>query len=150
MGNVKFEFYPTFHDDVVHASYKSRSSLRGLYDKVREVTDDIRDNTIANLEVLYEEAESQAQSGDKTHGESRSRFLRAKAKAFTFRSTRDTTIAIMGVDKEIFGRVIMNRIDSWAIEFGGSDRKAEVGKGTGDFIIHPPYAVLRRAMDRIG
>lgn len=147
MPKVTFEFYPTFDDDIYHASYRSRSSLRGLYDKVREVTDNIRDNAILRLESLYEESESQAQSGDKTHGESRSRFLRAKAKAFTFRTTRDTTIAVMGVDKEIYGRVIMNRTDSWAIEFGGPDRKAEVGKGTGEFIVHPAYAILRRAME---
>lgn len=147
MPQVKFEFYPTFDDDIYHASNKSRSSLRNLYDTVRQVTDNIRDNAIAQLESLYEQAESQAQSGDKTHGESRSRFLRAKAKAFTFRSTRDTTIAIMGVDREIYGRVIMNRTDSWSIEFGGVDRKAEVGKGTGEFITHPAYGVLRRAME---
>lgn len=151
MGKIKFEFYPTFESDVYRASYKSRSSLRGLYDKVRSVTDDIRDGAIETLEGLYELSESQAQSGDKTHGESRNRFLRAKAKAFTFRTTRDTTIAIMGFDgHEIYGRVLMNRTDSWAIEFGGSDRKAEVGKGTGEYIIHPAYGVLRKAMDRIG
>lgn len=147
MPQVKFEFYPTFDDDIYHASNKSGSSLRPLYDEVRRITDNIRDNTIAQLESLYEAAESQAQSGNKTHGESLDRFLTAKAKAFTFRSLRDTTIAIMGVDKEIYGRVIMNRTDSWAVEFGGSDRKAEIGKGTGKYVIHPAYAVLRRAME---
>lgn len=147
MPKVKFEFYPTFDDDIYHASYKSRSSLRNLYDTVRRVTDNIRDNAIARLESLYEASESQAQAGNKTHGESLERFLTAKAKAFTFRTTRDTTIAIMGVDKEIYGRVIMNRTDSWAIEFGGSDRKAEIGKGTGNYVIHPAYGILRRAME---
>jgi hypothetical protein len=150
MGNIKFEFYPTFESDIYSASYKSRSSLRGLYDKVRSVTDEIRDNAIESLEGLYELAESQAQSGTKTHGESRKRFLTAKAKAFTFRSTRDTTSAVMGFDgKEIYGRVLMNRTDSWSIEFGGVDRKAEIGKGTGEYVTHPSYGILRKAMDRI-
>lgn len=151
MAKARFEFYPTFEPDIYRASYKSRSSIRNLYDTVRSVTDNIRDGAIEILEGLYEESESQAQSGNKTHGESLKRFLRAKAKSFTFRTTRDLTIAVMGFDgKEIYGRVIMDRTDSWAIEFGGVDRKAEAGKGTGDYIVHPPYGVLRRAMDRIG
>lgn len=151
-NRVRFQFYPDFDENVYRASKKTRSSLRPLYDIVRKATDEIRDHAIEGIESEYEKAESQAQGAKRTaYGSGKNAFLEAKARSFALRSARDNTFATMGFDgHEIYGRVTMNRSGSQNLEFGGSDPKAEVGKGTGVYIVHPPYSFLRRAMDREG
>jgi hypothetical protein len=151
-NRIRFEFDPQFDENVYRASNKTRSSLRPLYDLVRKATDEIRDHAIDAIESEYEKAEQQTQgTKGKAYGTGKKAFLEAKARSFALRSARDSTFATMGFDgREIYGRVTMNRTGSQTLEFGGADPKAEVGKGTGVYIVHPAYSFLRRAMDREG
>lgn len=152
MAKVKFVFDPDFDNNVYRASNKSGSSLRPLYDQVRRITDRIAENAKATIEQEYQNAEADA-SGKRenaTHGDGKTQFLRAKAKAFALRSAANSTVPTMGYDgKEIFGRVLINRKGSFSLEYGGPDPVAEIGKGTGEYLVHPAYAFLRRAMDRV-
>lgn len=151
MARVRFDFDKDFDNNVYRASNKSNSSLRPLYDQVRQITDRIADHAKSAIEMEYQTAEADA-SGKRenaTHGEGRTQFLRAKAKSFALRSAANSTVPTMGFDgKEIFGRVLINRKGSYSLEYGGPDPVAEIGKGTGEYLVHPAYAFLRRAMDR--
>lgn len=153
MARVRFVFDPDFDDNVYRASNKSRSSLRPLYDQVRSITDDIAASAKNAIETEYQMAEADA-SGNKqnaTHGEGKNKFLIAKARSFALRSAANSTVPTMGFDgKEIYGRVLINRKGSFTLEFGGPDPVAEIGKGTGQYVVHPAYSFLRRAMDRSG
>lgn len=147
---AKFVFDPEFEDNVKKASYKSGSSLRPLFDQVRSVTDAIARDAKGSLqkEASVAEAEVQRSRGDYSRS-GRKAFLRAKAKASALKTASNSTFPTMGYDgTEIFGRVTINRTDSQAIEYGGIDSKAEIGRGTGEYVEHPPYAPLRRALDR--
>lgn len=150
MARIEFEFYPEFDDDIYKASNKSRSSLRPLFDKVRQVTDEIYFDAKTRLdsEAGRAEAEVQAAKPDRFKPAGKEAFAYAKAKAFALKSAAQTVSPTMEFDgKEIHGRVTINRRGSSSIEFGGTDPVAEVGKGTGVHVDHPPYAPLRRAMD---
>lgn len=153
MARITFEFDPTFDENVYRASNKQGSSLRPLYDQVRRVTDSIaKDAKGAALgEWIRAESEAQALRDQRTHGDRQDDWLYAKARSFAIRSVFNTIVPTMGFDgTEIYGRVEINRRGSSAVEFGGPDVVAEVGKGTGQYVQHPPYAFLRRAMDRAG
>lgn len=147
--DIRFEFDPEFTDHIYHASNKTRSSMRNLYDTVRKVTDQIHAEAKRSLLVEWNLAESEVKSvDDKTHGSGKRSFEVARAKAFALKSAFNTIRPMMGTDVEIFGRVIIQRTGSQTLEFGGTDPKAEVGKGTGEYVTHPPYSFLRRAMDK--
>lgn len=147
--DVKFEFDSEFTNNIYHASKKTRSSLRPLYDKVRTVTDQISEEAKRSLLVHWTEAEAETKAVDsKTHGSGKRSFQVAKAKAFAFKSAYNTIRPMMGVDTEIYGRVVIQRTGSGTLEFGGPDPKAEIGIGTGEYLVHPAYAFLRRAMDK--
>lgn len=151
MPKAKFEFYPDFDDNVHRASNKSKSSLRPLYDKVRNVTDDIYVTARESIarEAGRTEALVQAVKSSRFSNHGKKNFNYFKATAFALRSARDSIAASMGFDgKEIYGRVAIYRKHSSALEFGGTDPVAEIGKGTGEYVTHPPYAFLRKAMDR--
>jgi hypothetical protein len=151
MARVRFEFDPDFDDNVYRASNKSGSSLRPLYDQVRRITDRIAENAKSAIETEYAnaEADTSGKRDNATHGDGKTQFLRAKARAFALRSAANSTVPTMGYDgKEIYGRVIINRKGSFVLEYGGPDPVAEIGKGTGEYLVHPAYAFLRRAMDR--
>lgn len=147
---ARFEFDQEFEENVKKASYKSGSSLRPLFDQVRKVTDNIARDAKQHLQREAGVAESETQNARGDYSRSgRKSFLRAKAKASALRTAANSTVPVMGYDGvEIFGRVLINRADSQTIEFGGTDPKAEIGRGTGEYVEHPPYAPLRRAMDR--
>lgn len=147
MARTKFVFDPDFDENVYHASYKSRSSLRGLYDKVRAITDEIAEYAKSNILTVMvgAEAEATASRGDR-FGDKKDGFQTAKARSSTLRTAYNSIFPIMGVDKEIFGRVIINRTGSTALEYGGIDVKGEIGRGTGKYIVHPVYGFLRQAM----
>jgi hypothetical protein len=149
---TKFEFYPTFDDDIRNASNKTRSSLRPLFDKVRSVTDEIYFNARDLLagEAAQAEAAVDAVSPIKYTNAGKMAFREAKARAFALKSAANSVKPTMDSDGEIFGRVAIFRKNSYAVEFGGVDSVAEIGKGTGRYVEHPPYAPLRRAMDRAG
>lgn len=147
---AKFVFDPDFDDNLRKASNKSGSSLRPIFDKVRKITDDIAKVAKDSIEQEYRVVEASVLNarGDYSRSGRRS-FLASKAIAFALRSAANSTVPIMDYDgKEIYGSVIINRTGSNSIEFGGIDPKAEIGKGTGEFVQHPPYAFLRRALDR--
>lgn len=153
MPRVHFEFYEDFDENVYKASNKSGSSLKPLYDKVRKVTDEIY--VEAEGSIAREAGRTQAilesirSSRFSRHGSKN--FAYFKAVHFALRSARDSIAPSMGFDgKEIFGRVAIYRKDSQSLEFGGIDSVAEIGKGTGEYVEHPSYAFLRRAMDRSG
>lgn len=151
MARVKFVFDPAFDENVYHASYKSRSSLRGLYDKVRSVTDEIARTAKAQVLTAMVHAEAEATSTrDQRFGDDKEGFQTSKARSFALRTAYNSLVPIMGVDHEIYGRVIINREGSTSIEYGGIDIKGEIGKGTGNYIVHPPYSFLRGAMRRSG
>lgn len=150
---IEFEFDPDFRDNIMKASYKSKSSLRPLFDQVRNVTDNIY---IAAREMIAREAgraegEVQAIRDKRFSKTGKAIFDEKRAKAFALKSARNTMIPTMEYDgKEIHGRVSINRSNSVSIEFGGVDSTVEIGKGTGEYVSHPAYAFLRRAMDRSG
>lgn len=152
-GKVRFQEDPLFRTNVYRASNKSGSSLRGLYDQVRAKTDDIAKAARANIAKEYEMAQSHSLAAKallKPNADNRD-YLTSKARAFALRSALNTTMPTMGFDgKEIYGRVTMNRKGSMTLEFGGPDPVAEIGFGTNDYVIHPPYGFLRRAADREG
>lgn len=150
---VRFEFDDRFDDNIYRASNKSNSSLHPLYDKVRSVTDDIAKATKRLIGGEYNRAEAEAKAIKNTDwdsnygGHGRKGWLTAKARAFALRTAASSTVPTMGYDgKEIYGRVEINRRGSASLEFGGPDPVAEMGKGSGEFVNHPPYGFLRRAM----
>lgn len=150
---VRFEIDKRFDDNVYRASNKSNSSLHPLYDKVRSVTDEIAKAAKDLISGEYNRAEAEAKSIKNSEwnsnygGHGRKGWLAAKAKAFALRSAASSTAPSMGYDgTEIYGRVEINRQGSSSLEFGGPDPVAEMGKGSGEFVEHPPYAFLRRAM----
>ena len=148
----RFVFDPDFDENVKRASNKTGSSLRQLFDQVRKITDEIAKSAKASimLEARVAANETLTAKGDYSRS-GRQLFLRGKAKEFALRSAANSTVPTMGFDgHEIFGRVIINRTDSASLEFGGIDSKAEIGKGTGQFVDHPAYSFLRRALDRAG
>lgn len=149
---TKFEFYPTFDEDIKSASYKSRSSLRPLFDKVRDVTDQIYFNARADMENEASRAEQDVEVTRPIRYTNAGEiaFKTAKARAFALKTGANSVKPTMGYDGEIFGRVAIFRKQSASLEFGGTDPVAEIGKGTGEYVSHPPYAFLRRAMDRAG
>lgn len=145
---IKFEFDSDFDENVYHASRKTKSSLAPLYNQVRKITDNISKEAKDAIGRQWYLAESEVQGNrntrfDKNHN---SGFLVAKAKAFALYSAYNTIRPTMGVDSEIYGRVSMNRDGTTSLEFGGTDLKAEIGKGTGNYLVHPTYAFLRNAM----
>lgn len=153
MARVTFEWDPQFDENVYRASNKQGSSLRGLYDMVRRVTDSIAKDAKRSMtgEWIRAEAEAQGLRDSRTHGDKQKDWLYAKANSFALRSALQSTVPTMGFDgHEIYGMVSINRRGSMSLEFGGPDPVAEVGKGTGIYVNHPPYAFLRRAMDRAG
>lgn len=149
---TKFEFYPAFDDDVKSASNKSRSSLRPLFDKVREVTDQIyfAAKDAIDAEAGRASSEVAATRDNRFKPVGKVLWQTAKAREFALRSAANSVHPTMGYDGEIFGRVAIFRRSSSAIEYGGTDTVAEIGKGTGVYVEHPPYAFLRRAMDKSG
>src|ERR1044071_9748900 len=149
MARITFEFDPDFDQNVYHASNKTRSSLRGLYDTVRSVTDEIAKSAKSAIQSEWVRAEAEATATrNQRFGNGKDSFLRAKAKAFALRSAANTVGPTMGTDTEICGRVAINREGSVSLEFGGTDPKAEIGKGTGNYLVHPAYAFLRNAARR--
>lgn len=152
MARVTFVFDDDFDENIYKASYRSRSSLRPIYDTVRRVTDQIYFHARSSMdgEVGRMEANVQAVKDDYSRG-GREVFNRAKAIASAVKTARNTLYPSMQYDgKEIFGRVAIGRKHSWAVEFGGNDPTAEIGKGSGRYANLPAYAFLRRAMDRMG
>lgn len=152
MARVTFEFDDDFDQNVYHASNKSRSSLAPLFNQVRKITDMIAKEAKSAIQREWYNAEAESsgnrnQRFDKNHNGS---FLAAKAKSAALHSAYNTTFPIMGVDNEIYGRVAINRTGSTALEFGGVDNKYEIGKGTGNYIVHPAYSFLRTAMRKVG
>lgn len=152
MARIKFEFDPDFEDNVKKASNKSNSSLRPLADTIRNVTDQIYFHAYNNLKKYAGEAEAEVQAakGDRHKPNGRRRWLEAKAKAAAIRSGRNTIAPTMEYDgDEIYGMVAIYRKNSYVLEYGGIDEVGEIGKGTGEYISHPPYAFLRRAIDGV-
>lgn len=152
MARVIFEFDPDFDDNVYHASNKSRSSLAPLFNQVRKITDSIAKEAKSAIQREQYNAEAEATNNrqdrfDKNHN---SAFLIAKARSASLRSAFNTIAPIMGVDSEIYGRVVINRTGSSSLEFGGTDPLYEIGRGTGQYLVHPPYAFLRNAMRKAG
>lgn len=152
-SKVRFEIDRRFDDNVYRASNKSNSSLHPLYDQVRSTTDEIAKRAKRLIGGEYNRAEAEAKSIKNSEWESnygghgRKGWLAAKAKAFALRTAASSTAPTMGYDgTEIYGRVEINRKGSSSLEFGGTDPVAEMGKGSGEFVEHPPYAFLRRAM----
>lgn len=153
MARITFEWDPGFDDNVYRASNKSRSSLRPLYDLVRHATDAIaRDAKRAIIgEWVRAEAEAEGLRDNRKFGSRQDDWLYAKARSFAMRSAMNTVTPTMEYDgKEIYGKVSINRRGSAMVEFGGPDPVAEVGRDTGKYVIHPPYAFLRNAMGRAG
>lgn len=153
MARITFKFDPEFDDNVYRASHKSRSSLRPLYDQVRMVTDIIaRDAKRAALgEWVRAEAEAQGLREGRKFGARQDDWLYAKARSFAIRSVYNTVAPTMEYNgKEIYGMVSINRKGSAMVEFGGPDPVAEIGRDSGRYVIHPPYAFLRNAMGRAG
>ena len=148
MARVTFEFDDDFDTNLYHASNKTRSSLAPLFNIVRSKTDEISKAAKEAMQREWYNAESDAQKSrgtrfDKNHNSS---FLEAKARAFALKSVFQSIAPTMGVDSQIFGRVTINRTGSTALEYGGIDVKAEIGRGTGNYVVHPAYAFLRNAM----
>lgn len=151
MARTEFQFDPDFDDNVYHASNKSRSSLAPLFNLVRKQTDEIaaRAKSILQLEAALAE-QSATSNRNKRFGNEKNTFLEAKARAFALTSAYNSLAASMGTDNMIYGRVAINRKGSGTLEFGGADPVAEIGKGTGNYLVHPAYAFLRRAMESVG
>jgi len=152
MARVTFEFDPEFDMNLYHASNKTRSSLAPLFNTVRKITDAIAKQAKEDMQREWYFAESDATGNrnkrfDKNHN---STFLEAKARAFALKSGFQSIAPTMGVDSQIYGRVTINRTGSTALEYGGIDVKAEIGRGTGNYVVHPAYAFLRNAMRKAG
>jgi hypothetical protein len=151
MARVEFEWDPEFDENVYKASNKSGSSLRPLIDTVRNVTDQIYLHAREALarEAGKAEGEVQGAKNRRFSASGKETFAYAKAKAAALRSGRNSVFPTMEYDgKEIYGRVAIYRRSSSALEFGGIDPVGEIGKGTGRYVEHPPYAFLRRAIDK--
>lgn len=149
---VQFKFDKDFDDNVYRASNKSNSSLRPLYDQVREKTDSIASIAQASIRDAAGAAETEVDSIKHSKWESnyggkgRHGWLYAKAKSFALKSAASSVAPTMGYDgREIYGRVLINRRGSVSLEFGGPDPVAEIGRGTGEYVEHPPYSFLRNA-----
>lgn len=150
---VKFVFDPEFDENVRKASSKSKSSLRGIFNLVRAVTDEVYIHARESIAREAGRAEGEAQSvrAKRFSRTGRANFAYYKAKANALRTARNTIAPTMEFDgKEIFGRVMIYRKSSAVIEFGGLDPVAEIGRGTGEYVEHPPYAFLRKALDSAG
>lgn len=152
MARINFEFYPEFDDDIKSASNKSRSSLRPLFDTVRSVTDQIYFHAKDLIDGEYGRAEADvaATTDNRFKPDGKIAWQTAKARAAALKTAANSVKPSMDYDGEIFGRVAIFRKQSASLEFGGIDPVAEIGKGTGQYVEHPPYAFLRRAMDRAG
>lgn len=153
MARTTFVFDDDFDENVYKASSKSNSSLRPLYDTVRRVTDEIyfsaRDSI--SQEAGVAEGNLNAIKNERFKPGAGDLYNFYKAKAFALMSARNSTYPSMGYDgKEIFGRVAIGRKYSYSLEYGGLDFTAEIGKDTGQYVNHPAYAFLRRAMDMVG
>lgn len=147
----KFVFDPMFDENLYKASYKSKSSLRPVFDAVRETTDKIyfAAADILDREAGIAEGEAQALRDGRFKPTGKYTFNYAKARAAALRLARNSLFPTMEYDgKEIHGRVTINRRGGHSVEFGGPDPVAEVGKGTGEYVNHPAYAPLRRGMER--
>lgn len=129
-----------------------RTSLKPVGDKVREVSDDIRDAALRLINAEYARARSvtlaiREGSYDANAGRPGQGYLTAEAKEFALKSAADTTVAYMTGDTSgLKGRVAINRTGSATLEYGGEDPAARLGN-TGQRVTHPAYAFLRRAMD---
>jgi hypothetical protein len=153
MPDIDFRFDPMFEDNIYRASNKTNSSLHNLYDEVRSVTDKIARKAKGLIEAELKVAEADARGIKNSEwnsdygGRGRKGWLAAKAKVFALKSAGATTFPTMGYDgREIYGRVEIRRQGSSSLEFGGTDPVAELGRGTGEYLNHPVYAFLRRAM----
>lgn len=150
---ARFVEDPRFRDNIYRASNRSRSSLRPLYDQVRELTDRVAEIARADLSKLADTAQSEVEvNRKKLHQERQliSDFRAAKARAFALKTAQNSTFPTMGYDgNSIYGRVIINRRGSNSIEYGGIDPVAEIGKGTGQYVQHPAYAVLRNSLRKL-
>lgn len=150
MARVEFHFDPDFDNNVYHASNKTKSSLAPLFNLVRKKTDEIAKNAKTIIELEAALAEQQAHANrNKRFGNEKNTFLEQKAKAFALKSALNSLSASMGTDIEIYGRVAINRKGSGTLEFGGPDIVAEIGKGTGNYLVHPAYHFLQRAMESV-
>ncbi|MET0463748.1 MAG: hypothetical protein ABW007_11365 [Chitinophagaceae bacterium] len=152
---VRFNFDKDFDDNVYRASNKTNSSLKPLYNQVRSKTDEIAEIAKTSIKREAGSAESDVDSIKNSKWESnyggkgRHGWLAAKAKAFALKSAAQSVAPSMGYDgREIYGRVSINRRGSDTLEFGGPDPVAELGKGSGEYLVHPPYSFLRNAMRR--
>lgn len=150
---VRFNFDKDFDNNVYRASNKSNSSLHPIYGQVRDLTDSIASKAKGAIQREAGSAESDVDSIKNTKwdsnfgGRGRKGWLHAKAKAFALKSAAQSVAPTMGYDgREIYGRVTINRRGSNTLEFGGPDPVAEIGRGTGEYVEHPPYSFLRNAM----
>lgn len=150
---ARFVVDPEFSNNVYRASNKSRSSLRPLYDQVRAITDRVAEIAKEDLQMLADTAQSEvgpARDKVKLDRTKVTDFRRAKARAFALKTAANSTVPTMGYDgNSIYGRVLINRRGSFAIEYGGIDPVAEIGKDTGQYVSHPAYAVLRNALRKL-
>lgn len=150
---VRFDFDKDFDDNVYRASNKTNSSLKPLYNQVRSKTDEIAHSARGAIQREAGVAEGDVDSIKNSRwntnygGHGRQGWLEAKAKAFALKSAANSVAPKMGYDgREIYGRVEINRRGSVTLEFGGPDPVAEIGKGSGNYVVHPPYSFLRNAM----
>jgi ElaB/YqjD/DUF883 family membrane-anchored ribosome-binding protein len=150
---ARFVEDPRFRDNIYRASNRSRSSLRPLYDQVRQLTDRVAEIAKNDLAKLADTAQSEVEGArKKIHADKSvvSDFRRAKARAFALKTAQNSTFPTMGYDgNSIYGRVIINRRGSATVEYGGIDPVAEIGKGTGEYVQHPAYGVLRNALRKL-
>lgn len=152
---AKFVVDPHFTENLYRASNRSRSSLRPLYDQVRSITDRVAGIAKEDLQMLADTASSEVGPAKKKlkvnpPTDLITDFRRAKARAFALKTAANSLVPIMGYDgNSIYGRVLINRRGSASIEYGGVDPVAEIGKQTGQFVVHPAYAVLRNALRKL-
>lgn len=152
-AKVRFVMDRRFEENLLRASNKTHSSLHSVYDKVRSVTDDIAKRAKNSITEAHQLAEQEVDAirgsrwSSNYGGVGRKGWLQAKARAFAFKSAASSVFPTMGYNgHEIYGRVVINRRGSASLEYGGVDPVAEIGKGTGEFLEHPAYGFLRRAM----
>lgn len=132
-----------------------RTSLRNLGDKLRQVSDDIAET--AQREIRREQARWEAKTEAIKHGKLDANaaspgqgYLRAKATTFALKSAADNTAAFMGSSEgQMTAFVVINRQGSASLEYGGEDSGVVLGQGSRQHPVHPAYAFLRRAADRI-
>lgn len=146
----KFIMYPDFPENVRKASNKSRSSLRPLFDEVRKATDKIYFDVRQEIqgEMGRAEGDMQAYKSKRFSTSGKKNYAHAKAKHAALKTAFNSVFPMMDYDgKEILGRVVIGRKYSFTLEFGGPDPVAEIGKGTGEHVVHPAYSFLRRAIN---